>query len=201
VQSIGNGLIRYSNNYDEKTGVSDTIDIVKLVVDPGSPGYSLMHVDKALAKKLETTDLKAEETASGYGVKVVGIVNGSASLLFKARSYHSKSGNVIRTIIEGGDLLDDLATVPMAPHVPTPAPATPAVRPTATPAVAPAPTTPAVAPTPAPATPAVAPVATQQARPVNGEEEVAEEHGKWQAHKEEHVSELQRMLHLAKYSH
>lgn len=201
VQCIGNGLIRYSNNYDEKTGTSDTIDIVKLVVDPGSPGYSLMHVDKALAKKLETTDLKAEETASGYGVKVVGIVNGYTSLLFKARSYHSKAGNVIRTIIEGGDLLDDLATVPMAKHVPA---ATPVQAPVATQAVAPAATqavAPAATPVQAPAAPVATQAVAQQAQPVNGEEEVAEEQGKWQPHKEEHVSELQRMLHLAKYSH
>jgi hypothetical protein len=207
VQDIGNGLIRYSNNYDEKTNTSDTIDIVKLVVDPGSPGYSLMHVDRALAKKLETTDLKAEETASGYGVKVVGIVEGVPSLLFKARSYHSKAGNVIRTIIEGGDLLDELATVPMAKHVP----ATPAVSPTANTAPAPAVsptanTVPAPAPTatttnalPAPTT-AVALADPQQPQPPNDEEKVAEQH-KWQPHKDEHVSELQRMLHLAKYSH
>ena len=42
---------------------------------------------------------------------------------------------------------------------------------------------------------------SQLAQLANGEEEVAEEQHKWQPHKDEHVSELQRMLHLAKYSH
>jgi len=41
---------------------------------------------------------------------------------------------------------------------------------------------------------------SQQSQLANDEEKVAEQH-KWQPHKDEHVSELQRMLHLAKYSH
>ena len=185
VKCIGQGLIRYSNNYDERTNTSDTIDIVKLVVDPGSPGYSLMHVDSKLATKLETTDLKAEETAAGYGVKVTGTVNGTTSLLFKARSYWSKAGNVIRTIIEGGELLDELATVPMAVHVPgnippkvatAPAVAAPAVAAQAPAVAAQAPAVAAPMPTTFDATASAEP---QQPQPADNEKAVAEEQGRW----------------------
>ena len=196
VRSIGQGLIRYSNNYDEETGKSDTIDIVKLIVDPGSPGYSLMHVNSALATKLETTDLRAIQTAAGHGIKVVGIVDGRESLLFKARSYYSKAGKVIRTIIEGGDLLDELATVPMDEYRPLAKPTTavktePAVKPVATttavPAVKPVATTTAV-PATALAAPVAAPVNNQNQVPVDDEEKVAEELGN---------KDLERIRHLS----
>jgi hypothetical protein len=193
VRSIGQGLIRYSNNYDEKTGKSDTIDIVKLVVDPGSPGYSLMHVNSALATKLETTDLRAMQTAAGHGIKVVGNVNGRESLLFKARSYFSKAGGVIRTIIEGGDLLDELATVPMDEYRPLAKPAT-ATKPAPAVKTAVAATVPAVAATaPAATTPALntqaaATTTDAQATVPNDEKEVAEELG---------GKDLERIRHLS----
>jgi len=113
IQSFGQGLIRYANNYDEATGKSDTIDIVKLIVDPGTPGYHLMKIDQELAKKLETTDLHARVTAGGMGVIVHGLVDGKEHVLFKARTVHSKAGNTVRTLVEGGDFLDELATVPV----------------------------------------------------------------------------------------
>lgn len=187
VRSIGQGLIRYSNNYDEKTGTSDTIDIVKLVVNPGTPGYSLMHVNSALANKLETTNLRAEETAAGHGIKVLGTVDGRESLLFKARSYYSKAGGVIRTIIEGGDLLDELATVPMDEYRPL-AKDVPAVKPAVPKAAAVATAPVATAPAPVvPATPAVTP-AVQPQVPVDDEEKVAEESGN---------KDLERIRHLS----
>jgi hypothetical protein len=57
VQSIANGLIRYSNNVDTATGQVETIDVVKLITDPGSPGYNLLRIDSRLTDALEKTDL------------------------------------------------------------------------------------------------------------------------------------------------
>lgn len=200
VRSIGQGLIRYSNNYDEKTGKSDTIDIVKLVVDPGSPGYSLMHVNSALATKLETTDLRATETAAGHGVKVVGNVNGRETLLFKARSYFSKAGGVIRTIIEGGELLDELATVPMDEYRPLakPAPAVKTAVAKTVPAVtttAPVTTAPPVAAVNTPPVDTATPDQTQV--PVDDEEKVAEESGNKDLERIRHLSGI--VSHMSKH--
>jgi hypothetical protein len=110
VRSISNGLIRYSNNVDP-TGQVETIDVVKLITDPGSPGYNLLRIDSRLTDALEKTDLVGEPTKNGSGIQVSGNVNGKKLLLFKARSYFSPAGKVVRTIIEGGPLLDQLATV------------------------------------------------------------------------------------------
>jgi hypothetical protein len=161
IQSFGQGLIRYANNYDEKSGKSDPIDIVKLIVDPGTPGYSLMKIDQTLAKKLETTDLHARITAGGMGVIVFGLVEGKEHVLFKARTVHSKAGNTVRTLIEGGSFLDELATVPInnLPRQKT----VPAVKPIAKPATAKAPPV-AQAPAPeiAPAQQPVEPAPTDE---------------------------------------
>jgi hypothetical protein len=118
VRSIAGGLIKYSNNVNVETGEVETIDIIKLIVDPGTPGYSLLRIDAKLIPALEKTDLRGEATKNGYGIQVLGRVNGTDILLFKARSYYSPAGDVVRTIIEGGDLLDQLAVV-----VPTQQPA------------------------------------------------------------------------------
>ena len=67
---------------------------------------------------------------------MVGNANGKKVLLFKVRSYYSQAGGVVRTIIEGGPLLEQLAVV------------TPAVTNTS-PAAKPAVTTTPVAPVPA----------------------------------------------------
>ena len=109
IRSLANGLIRYSNNTNAETGEVETIDIVKLLTDPGSPGYSLLRIDSRLTAALEKTDLYGEPTKNGAGIQVSGQVNGKKSLLFKARSYYSPAGKVVRTIIEGGPLLDELA--------------------------------------------------------------------------------------------
>jgi len=119
VRSIAGGLIKYSNNVNIETGEVETIDIVKLIVDPGTPGYSLLRIDAKLIPALEKTDLHGEATKNGYGIQVSGRVNGKDILLFKARSYYSPAGDVVRTIIEGGDLLDQLAVVPVLPAVNT----------------------------------------------------------------------------------
>lgn len=111
VRSIAGGLIRYSNNVNVETGEVETIDIVKLIVNPGTPGYSLLRIDSKLVAALEKTDLHGTGTKNGYGIQVHGRVDGKNILLFKARSYYSPAGKVVRTIIEGGDLLDQLALV------------------------------------------------------------------------------------------
>ena len=111
VKALSNGLIRYSNNVDTATGEVETIDVVKLITDPGSPGYNLLRIDSRLTDALEKTDLYGQPTKNGMGIQVSGNVNGKNVLLFKARSYFSPAGNVVRTIIEGGPLLDQLATV------------------------------------------------------------------------------------------
>jgi hypothetical protein len=122
VKSIASGLIRYSNNYDEKTSQVETVDIVKLSTEPGTPGFSLLRVDARLEAALMKTDLVGTATPNNQGIQVVGTVNGKKVLLFKARSYYSKAGAVVRTIIEGGPLLEQLAVV-------TPANTTPATNP------------------------------------------------------------------------
>jgi hypothetical protein len=91
--------------------------VVKLITDPGGPGYSLLRIDSRLTDALEKTDLVGEQTKNGSGIQVSGNVNGKKLLLFKARSYFSPAGNVVRTIIEGGPLLDQLAVV--TPDQPT----------------------------------------------------------------------------------
>jgi len=121
VKSITSGLIRYSNNYDEKTSQVETVDIVKLSTEPGTPGFSLLRVDARLEAALMKTDLVGTATPNNQGVQVVGNVNGKKVLLFKARSYYSKAGAVVRTIIEGGPLLEQLAVV--TPDVTKAAPA------------------------------------------------------------------------------
>jgi len=131
VRSIANGLIRYSNNYDEKTSQVETVDIVKLSTEPGTPGFSLLRVDARLEAALMKTDLVGHGTPNNQGVQVIGNVNGKKVLLFKARSYYSQAGGVVRTIIEGGPLLELLAVVtpvastaaaPTSKQVPPPTP-------------------------------------------------------------------------------
>ena len=122
IRSLANGLIRYSNNTNAETGKVETVDIVKLLTDPGSPGYSLLRIDSRLTEALEKTDLYGEPTKNGQGIQVSGQVNGKKSLLFKARSYYSPAGDTVRTIIEGGPLLDELALATPTAQAPVGAP-------------------------------------------------------------------------------
>jgi hypothetical protein len=75
---------------------------------------------------------------------------------------------------------------------------TPKATPKAKPQVAPQATTPAVV-TPAPQVSSTANTPVPATAPV-ADAEFAETQGKWQPHNDKHVSELERMLHLAKYS-
>lgn len=104
VKQLAEGLIKYSNT--EKPG---DVDIVKLITSTSSPGYKLLRVDQKLYQALEKTDLIA--TTADKGVSIYGRYQGKNILLMKARSYLSQKGNTVRTVIEGGDLLDMLAEV------------------------------------------------------------------------------------------
>lgn len=126
IKGLVDGLIRYSNNYDDEKQQIETVDIVKLIVEPGSPGYKLLRIDSRLTDALMNVDLYGKATPNNQGIEIFGKLNGVDYSLFKIRSYESKAGNVIRTILEGGPLLDELAQV--GPRVP------------AQPAVAPSPT-------------------------------------------------------------
>lgn len=111
VKQIVQGLIHFANDVNTETGESEIIDIVKLSTVPGSPGYKLMRIDSSLEQALEKVDLIGIATPNGLGVQVYADTYGKNVFLFKARSYYSPAGKLTRTIIEGGPLLDSLATV------------------------------------------------------------------------------------------
>lgn len=104
VKQLAKGLIKYSN-----TAKAGDVDIVKLIATPASPGYKLLRVDDRLYDALQKTDLGAKTTPTG--VSIYGNLNGKYILLMKARSYYSSAAKTVRTVIEGGDLLDILAEV------------------------------------------------------------------------------------------
>lgn len=108
VKQIAGGLIHYANNVGDKG--PEIIDIVKLVTTPSNPGYKLMRIDQQLVKAMDEVDLVGSASSNGQGVAVHGIVDGQRKLLFRARSYYSPAAKLTRTIIEGGPLLDYLAT-------------------------------------------------------------------------------------------
>ncbi len=201
VKSIATGLIRYSNNINAETGEIETVDIVKLLTNPGSPGYKMMQIDSKLTDAMDKTDLIGSYPSGGMGINIHGIITttNSKGLTVKkqvalCRMWSSESGKTIRTAVAGGPLLEVLAE--MAIEEPT----TPAVRSTANAVQSPAPAVSAPTPTTPAVVPATPPVAPQQAQPVNGEEEVAEEQGSWKPYTDKHVSELEHMLRLAKYN-
>lgn len=111
VRQIVEGLVHFANDVDTETGEANIIDIVKLSTVPGSPGYKLMRIDKTLEQALQKVDLIGTPTPNGLGVQVYADEFGKNVHLFKARSYYSPAGKLTRTIIEGGPLLDALATV------------------------------------------------------------------------------------------
>lgn len=104
VKQLANGLIKYSN-----TSKPGDVDIVKLISSPGRPGYKLLRVDEKLYEALEKIDLVAHPGSKG--ISIYGKYEGKKILLMKARSYLSQEAKTVRTIIEGGDLLDIVAEV------------------------------------------------------------------------------------------
>ena len=109
IKQVGSGLIHYANDIG-KDG-PEIIDIVKLMTTPTRPGYKLMRIDQNLVAALEHVDLYGKVADSKLGIAVYGNVAGNQMLLFKVRSYYSPAANTTRTIIEGGPLLDSLATI------------------------------------------------------------------------------------------
>jgi hypothetical protein len=129
VKSIANGLIRYSNNYDNETGETETVDIVKLAVDPGSPGYNLMKIDARLVEALAKVNLVGSSPPSGMGINIHGRIHftdAKGNPKFKdtslCRMWSTGSGKTVRTAVAGGPLLDELAfisKVMVEPNAPT----------------------------------------------------------------------------------
>lgn len=109
VRQIGNGLVHYAN--DIRNGKPDVVDIVKLMTTPTKPGYKLMRIGPDLVNAMEQVNLYGKPTPNGLGIAVYGDIKGQATLLFRVRSYYSPAANLTRTIIEGGGLLDKLASV------------------------------------------------------------------------------------------
>lgn len=111
VRQFVEGLVHFANDVNAETGEAQIIDIVKLSTVPGSPGYKLMRIDSDLEQALLKVDLIGSPTPNGLGVQVYANEFGKNVFLFKARSYYSPAGKLTRTIIEGGPLLDRLATL------------------------------------------------------------------------------------------
>lgn len=118
IKSIANGLIRYSNNINAETGDIEPVDIVKLVTDPGSPGFSLLKIDHNLIEALNKVNLVGSYPPSMMGINIHGrikatlksgkVVDKDVSL---CRMWSSPSGETVRTAVAGGSLLDELALI------------------------------------------------------------------------------------------
>jgi hypothetical protein len=171
------------------------------VVSFGSRGsYDVLQFKiEKLIPVMKRLQLRAETILTGDNPKLLITDLKTGGVLFQLRTYlqTKKDGSKYqRNIIEKGPLLamvaDATGKYAKPPEVtakekPKAPPAPVAAAPTPTPAPTPQQVSP-TANTPAPAT---APVA---------DTEFAETQGKWQPHNDAHVSELERMLHLAKYS-
>jgi hypothetical protein len=140
VKTIAGGLIRYSNNIGAD-GEVEVVDIVKLATDPSKPGYKLLRIDSKLTDALDKVNIIVTWPESRMGVNVYGLVpttlkNGTVKQkkVSLCRFWSTVGGNILRTAVQGGDLLDELAAVAKEADVS----AQPATKP-ATKPVAPAP--------------------------------------------------------------
>lgn len=140
VKTIAGGLIRYSNNIGAG-GEVEVVDIVKLATDPSKPGYKLLRIDSKLTDALDKVNIVVTWPESRMGVNVYGLVpttlkNGTVKQkkVSLCRFWSTVGGNILRTAVQGGDLLDELAAVTKEADIP----AQPATKP-ATKPVAPAP--------------------------------------------------------------
>jgi hypothetical protein len=102
VKRLANGIIKYSN-----TAKPGDVDIVRLLGTPGKPGYKLLRVDNKLYKAMELVDLKVKELP--VGVTIYGTYKGKSAELLRVRSV--TAGPSIRTAVDTGPLLDDLAQI------------------------------------------------------------------------------------------
>ena len=181
VKTVAHALRYWATNDD------DNVQVVSF----GSKGsYDVLQFKVAnlipIMKKLQ---LRAETILTGDNPKLLIKDMKTGGVLFQLRTYlqTKKDGSKYqRNIIEKGPLLAMVADATGKYAKPANVPAQPAPK-----AVAPQQSVPQQ---PVPQQPSNVPLA----EPV--EKEVGETQGKWQPHKEQHVSELERMLHLAKYS-
>ena len=174
IKSIATGLIRYSNNINADTGDIETVDIVKLVTDPSSPGYSLLKIDHNLIQALNKVNLIGSYPPSKMGINIHGriqtklkngkIVDKDVSF---CRMWSSPSGDTVRTAVAGGPLLDELALI--IPNIADPKTDTSKTNLSAPAATAPAATAPAATAPAATATAtvgAIEPTGTKGAKPL-----------------------------------
>lgn len=187
-------------------------DVRVVVISPSATeAYKELAFGPEFYSALENYDLTHELTISDKTclLKIYGFpktelgkrINNGDTMFVQLRTYNQDK--TTRNVVEMGGLLKKLTDITAQEGADTksqfntrakPVFDQPEVQPTAPAKPAPVKTAPVAPPVPAPQ-----PVA--QAQPVDGEEEVAEEQSKWQPHQEKHVTDLQRMLHLAKYSH
>lgn len=144
VKTIAGGLIRYSNNIGAG-GEVEVVDIVKLATDPSKPGYKLLRIDSKLTDALDKVNIIVTWPESRMGVNVYGLVpttlkNGTVKQkkVSLCRFWSTVGGNILRTAVQGGDLLDELAAVAKEADVP----AKPATKPVVKPVVKPVATAP-----------------------------------------------------------
>jgi hypothetical protein len=166
------------------------------VVSFGSRGsYDVLQFKIAnLIPIMTRLELRAEAVLTGDNPKLLIKDMKTGGVLFHLRTYlqTKKDGSKYqRNIIEKGPLLAMVADA--TGKYAKPPEVTAQQKPKATKVTTPA----VVAPTP---TTPTAPVSSTANAPQPAEQEVGETQGKWQPHRDEHVSELERMLHLAKYS-
>lgn len=124
VKTIAGGLIRYSNNIGAG-GEVEVVDIVKLATDPSKPGYKLLRIDSKLTDALDKVNIIVTWPESRMGVNVYGLVpttlkNGTVKQkkVSLCRFWSTVGGNILRTAVQGGDLLDELAAVAKEADVP-----------------------------------------------------------------------------------
>ena len=135
IKTIAGGLIHYSNNISA-TGEVEVVDIVKLATDPAKPGYKLLRIDSKLTDALDKVNIIVTWPDSRMGVNVYGLVpttlkNGTVKQkkVSLCRFWSTVGGNILRTAVQGGDLLDELAGIAKEADVQAVAkPATPAVK-------------------------------------------------------------------------
>jgi hypothetical protein len=195
VKTVAHALRFWATNDD------DNVQVVSF----GSKGsYDVLQFKVAnLVPIMKRLELRAETILTGDNPKLLIKDMKTGGVLFQLRTYlqTKKDGSKYqRNIIEKGPLLAMVAdaTGKYAKPPEVAAQQNPKATPTTKPQVAPQATTPAVV-TPAPQVSSTANTPVPTTASV-ADTEFAETHGKWQPHNDKHVSELERMLHLAKYS-
>jgi hypothetical protein len=191
VKTLAHALRYWATNDD------DNVQVVSF----GSRGsYDVLQFKlEKLIPVMNRLQLRAETILTGDNPKLLITDLKTGGVLFQLRTYlqTKKDGSKYqRNIIEKGPLLAMVADA--TGKYAKPPEVTAQQKPKAKPVVAPQPTQQPIPPTANTPTPITQP--TTQTVPTPAEQEVEETQGKWKPHSDEHVSELERMLHLAKYS-